>query len=88
MNGQQDPFIDDFFEKFIAGQSAFHFNHTIGPDEAAYRLASMHVGEFMVRAVTLGILRIHTSTARLAADLVLGGNTAWMQGAEFQQLTS
>lgn len=88
LDGEGDPPVDDCAKDFVVGQSTSDLGDTVGADEAADWLAAMHVGQFAIGAVSLRLLGVHTATAWLAANLVLAGDAARMQGAESQEFLS
>ncbi len=86
LNGQGDPAIHEFTEPFIDNQTFLQLRFVSGSDKATDRLPSIHVGEFVVGAVTLGVFRVHTSATGAATDLVLTGYISRVHGAERLQL--
>ncbi len=72
LDGERDPPGDDAAEVFVVGQASLEFGEAIGADESADGPSSMHVSEFVVGAVPLGVLRMHAAATRVSADMVLG----------------
>jgi hypothetical protein len=83
-DAQLDPSIHELTEALIGGQSLEEFTDAIGSDEATNGLPPMDIGQFVIGAVPLGMLGMHTAAACASADLVLARDTAGVYGAQGQ----
>lgn len=88
LDRERDPTVDDPAEVFVVGQAFLEFAEASDADEAADRPAPMHIGEFVVGAVPLWMLRTHAATARVSADVILRGDAARMEGAQREQFSA
>ena len=85
LDGQLDPSVDELAEAFVDGEPLAEGSLGSCPDEAADRFAAVDVGQFVVRAVPLGVFRVRAAAARASADLVLFRDASRVHGAEALQ---
>ena len=60
----------------------FDSGDTVGTDEAADGFATMNIGQFVVRPVTVRMLRVHAPTPGASANLILARDAAGMHGTK------
>jgi hypothetical protein len=86
LNGQGYPLVGELSELLEVGEEQGNFLHCLGSHEAAGELAVVDVGEFGIGAVRTGVVRIVALAAWLAANLVLLGKAARVQGPQGEEL--
>ena len=70
-DAQLDPAIHEGPEPLVGGESLDESFHAVGSDEAADGPPAMDIGQFVVGAMPVRMLRMHTAAAGSSADLVL-----------------
>jgi len=85
LDGPLDPSVNKLAEAFIDGEPFAESLCGSCPDETTDRFAAVDVGQFVVRAVPLGVFRVCASAAGASADLVLFRDASRMHGAELLQ---
>jgi hypothetical protein len=71
LNGKRDPSINELAEAFVDAQAFLQPRLGSGADKATDWFAAIDVGEFVVRAMSLGMLRVHAAAPGAATELVL-----------------
>ena len=77
-----NPAIHEFTEPLVGGELLEEFFDAVGSHETADGSSTMNIGQFVIGAVPMRMIRMHASASGVSADLVLTGDAAGVHGIQ------